>query len=98
MRPITKTRADLTNAVYRSVGLSRSDCARMVEDVLEIMSDAIISGDDVKISGFGIFEVRDKRERIGRNPKTGVSAKITARRVLTFRPSIVLKKKVNSGK
>ena len=70
----------------------------MVEDVLEIMSDAIIRGDDVKISGFGIFEVRDKRERIGRNPKTGVSAKITARRVLTFRPSIVLKKKVNSGK
>ncbi len=98
MKPVTKTRADLTNAVYKNVGLSRSDCARMVESILSIVSDSIVRGENVKISGFGIFEVREKRERTGRNPKTGVSAKISARRVLTFRPSIILKNKVNSGK
>ena len=98
MKPVTKTRADLTNAVYKNVGLSRSDCARMVESVLSIVSDSIVRGENVKISGFGIFEVRDKRKRTGRNPKTGVSANISARRVLTFRPSIILKNKVNSGK
>ena len=69
----------------------------MVEDVLEIMSNAIVRGEPVRISGFGVFETRKKEERAGRNPKTGIAAKITARRVLRFRPSISLKKRVERG-
>ena len=97
MKTVTKTRADLANAVYRNVGLSRRDCADLVEDVLEAMTEAIISGESVRLAGFGVFEVRHKRERIGRNPRTGAEAEITARRVLVFRPSNMLKNRVRTG-
>ena len=97
MKTVTKTRADLANAVYRNVGLSRRDCADLVEDVLKAMTEAIISGESVRLSGFGVFEVRHKRQRIGRNPRTGAEAEITARRVLVFRPSNMLKNRVRTG-
>jgi integration host factor subunit alpha len=93
--PRTITRADLAEAVYASVGLSRAESARFVEDVLNEISDTLVRGENVKISSFGSFIVRAKTERIGRNPKTGVEAPITARRVMVFRPSIILKAKVN---
>ncbi|MDA7599160.1 integration host factor subunit alpha [Alphaproteobacteria bacterium] len=90
----TLTRADLTEAVYRNVGLSRNESAELVEDVLEEMSLCLEAGEEVKLSSFGTFSVHSKRERIGRNPKTGVEAKITPRRVLSFRPSHILKGRV----
>ena len=93
----TTTRADLIDVIHHDVGLGRTDCARMVEDVLGQLADAIVAGEQVKISGFGSFLVNQKSERVGRNPKTGVSARITARRVVTFRPSANLKDRVNSG-
>ncbi len=92
----TTTRVDLIEVIHNEVGLSRTDCGRMVEEVLGQITDTIVAGDQVKISGFGSFLVNHKRERIGRNPKTGVSAPITARRVVTFRPSANLKDRVNS--
>ena len=78
----------------RKLGLSRSESLGMVESILGLMSDALASGENVKISGFGTFLLRDKSERIGRNPKTGVEVPITSRRVLTFRASQVLKERV----
>ena len=78
----------------RKLGLSRSESLGMVESILSLMSDALASGENVKISGFGTFLLRDKSERIGRNPKTGVEVPITSRRVLTFRASQVLKERV----
>jgi integration host factor subunit alpha len=81
------TRADLAEAIYSEIGLSRAECADLVEAILSQMSDALANGDNVKISGFGTFLLRDKPERIGRNPLTGVEVAIPPRRVLTFRPS-----------
>ncbi len=92
----TVTRADLTDAVYRAVGLSRSESAIFVETILEEISKRLEQGESVKLSSFGTFSVREKKERIGRNPKTGVEVPITPRRVLTFRPSHVLKDHINS--
>jgi integration host factor subunit alpha len=83
----TLTRADLCDAIYGEIGLSRADCAKLVESIIDHMSDALARGENVKISGFGTFILRDKPERIGRNPKTGVEVPIAARRVLTFRAS-----------
>ncbi len=83
----TLTRADLAEFLNRQVGLSRADAATMIESVLGHMTKALLSGENVKISGFGTFVLRDKSERIGRNPKTGVEVPITPRRVLTFRAS-----------
>src|SRR3546814_2352079 len=77
------TRADLADAIHREVGLSRADSARMVESILGRMCGALADGENVKISGFGTFVLRDKGERIGRNPKTGVEVPIAPRRVLT---------------
>mgnify|MGYP002080087844 CR=1 FL=1 len=90
----TLTRADIAEAMNRKLGLSRSESLGMVEAILDLMSDALASGENVKISGFGTFLLRDKSERIGRNPKTGVEVPITSRRVLTFRASQMLKERV----
>lgn len=91
----TITRAQLTEAVYQEVGLSRNESADLVESVLAEMSDALIRGEMVKLSSFGSFQVRQKGQRMGRNPKTGEEVPILPRRVLVFRPSHVLKKRIN---
>ena len=91
----TLTRADLTEAVYRNIGLSRNESADLVESVLEEMCVCLEAGEEVKMSSFGTFSVQSKRERVGRNPKTGVEATITPRRVLSFRPSHILKNRVD---
>ena len=93
----TVTRAELAEAVYQEVGLSRNESADLVESVLGEMSDALSDGDTVKISSFGSFSVRQKGQRIGRNPKTGEEVPILPRRVLVFRPSHVLKSRINGG-
>ena len=93
----TLTRMDLSEAVFREVGLSRNESAELVEKVLSLMSDALVQGEQVKISSFGTFSVREKNARIGRNPKTGAEAEISGRRVITFRPSQRLKDRVNNG-
>ena len=91
----TVTRAQLAETIYSQVGLSRNDSAELLEAILERVSRALEAGDSVKISGFGTFSVRQKGRRIGRNPKTGVEVPILPRRVLVFRPSQVLKARVN---
>src|ERR1700756_3442210 len=91
----TLTRAQLTEAIYATVGLSRHESADLLELVLERIAQAVEVGKSVKISGFGTFSVRQKGRRIGRNPKTGVEVPILPRRVLVFRPSHVLKSHVN---
>lgn len=93
----TLTRMDLSEAVFREVGLSRNESAQLVESVLDEMSDALVKGEQVKISSFGTFSVRDKSARVGRNPKTGEEVPINPRRVLTFRPSHLMKDRVASG-
>lgn len=93
----TITRAHLAESIYRKVGLSRSESADLVEQVLDVISSALVDGDNVKVSSFGSFKIRNKRERIGRNPKTGEEYPISARRVLTFRASNRFKDKVNRG-
>ena len=91
----TVTRAQLTEAVYQEVGLSRNESADLVESILGEVSNALSRGEMVKISSFGSFAVRQKGQRIGRNPKTGEEVPILPRRVLVFRPSHVLKNRVN---
>ena len=93
----TLTRMDLSEAVFREVGLSRNESAQLVEAVLEHMSDALVDGEQVKISSFGTFSVRDKTARVGRNPKTGEEVPINPRRVQTFRPSHLMKDRVAEG-
>ncbi|MEM9010825.1 MAG: integration host factor subunit alpha [Pseudomonadota bacterium] len=93
----TLTRMDLSEAVYREVGLSRNESAELVENVLKHMSDALVRGESVKISSFGTFAVRSKSARMGRNPKTGEEVPINPRRVLVFRPSHLMKERVNAG-
>ncbi len=93
----TLTRMDLSEAVFREVGLSRNESADLVESILKHVSDALVQGETVKISSFGTFSVRSKTARVGRNPKTGEEVPITPRRVLSFRPSHLMKDKVNSG-
>ena len=97
MNTQTVTRADLAEAVYREIGLSRSESSDLVESVVDHISDALISGEQVKLAGFGTFSLRDKNERIGRNPKTGVEVPITSRRVLVFKASQILKERVDSS-
>ena len=91
----TTTRSTLSEAVFKNVGLSRNESANLVDTVFSEILMSLINGDDVKISSFGTFIVREKKERIGRNPKTGEEVPITARSVVTFRASNVLKSKVN---
>lgn len=93
--PATITRADLADAVYRRVGLSRAEAAELVEMVLAEISDTMAAGETVKLSSFGSFIVRAKGERIGRNPKTGVEVPIEPRRVVIFKASNVLKDRIN---
>lgn len=90
----TLTRADLAEALHHEVGLSRLDSARLVEQILEHMCTALARGENVKISGFGTFVLRQKGERIGRNPKTGVEVPIAPRRVLTFRASQMMRDRI----
>ena len=93
----TLTRADLSDIVHNRLGVSRAESAGIVERVLHHMCHALSIGQNVKISGFGTFILRDKAERIGRNPKTGVEVPITPRRVLTFRASQMLKDRISAG-
>ena len=93
----TLTRMDLSEAVFREVGLSRNESAQLVESVLQHMSDALVDGQTVKISSFGTFSIREKAARVGRNPKTGEEVPIHPRRVLTFRPSHLMKDRVAAG-
>tara|TARA_R110002051_G_scaffold91613_1_gene161267 strand:+ start:2141 stop:2440 length:300 start_codon:yes stop_codon:yes gene_type:complete len=93
----TLTRMDLADAVHSQVGLSRNESADLVESVLAHVSDALASGQAVKISSFGTFSIREKAARVGRNPKTGEEVPIHPRRVLTFRPSNLMKDRVAAG-
>ena len=93
----TVTRAQLTEAVYQEVGLSRNESAELVESVIAEISRALERGDMVKISSFGSFAVRRKGQRVGRNPKTGQEVPISPRRVLVFRASHALKHQINNG-
>jgi integration host factor subunit alpha len=90
----TLTRADLAEALHREVGLSRADSSKIVEQVLKEMCEALSRGENVKISGFGTFVLRDKGERVGRNPKTGIEVPIAPRRVLTFRASQMMRDRI----
>jgi integration host factor subunit alpha len=91
----TITRAQLSEAVYQEVGLSRNESADLLEHVLSEISLALERGETVKISSFGSFSVRSKGQRVGRNPKTGEEVPILPRRVLVFRPSQLLKNRIN---
>jgi integration host factor subunit alpha len=93
----TVTRAQLSEAVYQEVGLSRNESADLVESVLKEIADALARGEMVKISSFGSFSIRQKGKRVGRNPKTGEEVPILPRQVLVFRPSHVLKDQINDG-
>ncbi len=93
----TVTRADLSEAVYQEVGLTRSESAKLVDSVLDEISDALVGGETIKLSSFGSFVVRQKGERVGRNPKTGEEAPILPRRVLVFRASHALKSRINES-
>ncbi|PTQ10796.1 integration host factor subunit alpha [Sphingomonas oleivorans] len=90
----TLTRADLAEVLHGDIGLSRAESAMLVEQILGHMCEALASGENVKISGFGSFVLRDKAERIGRNPKTGVEVPIAPRRVLTFRASQAMRERI----
>jgi integration host factor subunit alpha len=91
----TMTKADIVEKVYQKIGFSKKEASELVELVFTSLKDVLVKGDKVKISGFGNFVVRGKNERVGRNPQTGEQIKISARRVLTFRPSQVLKAMLN---
>ena len=93
----TITRADLSEAVYQKVGLSRTESTALVELVLREISDCLAKGETVKLSSFGSFVVRQKGQRVGRNPKTGVEVPIPPRRVMVFKPSNIHKSKINGG-
>ena len=93
----TLTRADLSEALHQQVGLSRADSSKLVEQILGHMCEALSNGSNVKISGFGSFVLRDKGERIGRNPKTGIEVPIAPRRVLTFRASQTMRERIAAG-
>ena len=98
MNDKTLTRMDLSEAVFREVGLSRNESADLVESVLEKICKSLVVGEQVKISSFGTFSIRQKNARVGRNPKTGQEAPIPPRKVLTFRPSHLMKDRVSEEK
>ena len=97
IRAGTLTRADLADVVHNEIGLSRAESASIVERILYHMCGALAEGENVKISGFGSFILRDKGERVGRNPKTGVEVPIAPRRVLTFRASQTMRERIAGG-
>ena len=90
----TLTRADLAEAIHREIGLSRAESASLVEQILRHMCESLANGKNVKISGFGSFILRDKGERVGRNPKTGIEVAIAPRRVMTFRASQIMRDRI----
>src|SRR5687767_6437168 len=90
----TLTRADLSDVVHREIGLSRAESASIVERILHHLCHALSEGENVKISGFGSFILRDKGERVGRNPKTGIEVPIAPRRVMTFRASQIMRDRI----
>ena len=92
----TVTRADLVDAITSEYRISQADAAEIIEDILDEINVELMRGEDVKLSGFGTFKLRSKKERMGRNPKTGESAVVTARRVVSFRPSAQLRDAVNN--
>jgi integration host factor subunit alpha len=89
------TKADIVERIHTSTGIPKKDSYDMLETVFSIMKDTLESGEKIKISGFGNFEVREKKDRRGRNPRTGEAMTITARRILTFKPSAILKQTIN---
>ena len=89
------TKADIVETIYERVGFSKKESAEMVETVFDVIKEALVSGEKVKFSGFGNFVVREKNARKGRNPQTGEEIQLEARRVLTFKPSLVLKNELN---
>jgi integration host factor subunit alpha len=93
----TMTKADIVEQVYQKIGFSKKEASELVELVFNELKGQLVNGDKVKISGFGNFTVKEKKERVGRNPQTGDQIKISARRVLTFKPSQVLKAVLNGG-
>jgi len=93
----TVTRADIIDAVYKEIGLSRTESAIIIESILKHITTTLIKGEEVKLSGFGVFDVRVKQPRMGRNPKTGREVPISARHVLRFRASNILKGRVNAA-
>ncbi len=93
----TLTRADLAESLHRNVGLSKAESAKLVESILDHMCGALSRGENVKISGFGSFLLRDKGQRVGRNPKTGVEVPIAPRRVLTFRASHTMRGRITAA-
>jgi integration host factor subunit alpha len=93
----TLTRADLADVVHRRLGLSRAESAGLVERVLHHMCHAMSEGQNVKVSGFGTFILRDKGQRVGRNPKTGIEVPIAPRRVMTFRASQIMRDRISKG-
>ncbi len=93
---MTKTKADIVQDVYDRLGISKSDSAKIVEAVFDLMKDTLTQGENIKISGFGVFTVKDKHERRGRNPQTGEELSISARRVLTFKASHKLRNALNA--
>ncbi len=95
--PTTITRADLSEAVYAEVGLSRHESAQFVDVILDEISKALVAGEQVKLSSFGSFSARHKKQRVGRNPKTGEEVPILPRRVLMFRASHTLKERISAG-
>lgn len=97
MKGETLTRADLCESVHEEVGLSRHECSQLVERTLDLVAEALERGETVKLSGFGVFQVRDKRARMGRNPKTGEPAAIDPRRVISFRASQIMKSRVDGA-
>ena len=97
MSEYTVTRADLIDAVYKEIGLSRTESAVIIESILDHIIAALLRGETVKLAGFGTFDIRHKKSRMGRNPKTGREVPISSRRVLGFRPSSIFKKRVNSA-
>lgn len=93
----TLTRADLADAIHRDIGVSRQESAHLVEAVLDMISDTLVQGETVKLSSFGSFQLREKNGRVGRNPKTGQEVPIDPRRVLVFKPSQVLKERIDTA-
>ena len=89
------TRKDLSNKIYQNLGFSKNFSSTIVDNFFEIMTSELIRSNKVKISSFGTFKVMSKKERIGRNPKTKIEAKITSRKVVKFKPSLIIKKKLN---
>ncbi|MGI8839391.1 MAG: integration host factor subunit alpha [Caulobacteraceae bacterium] len=95
MNDRTLTRADLTDALHEEIGLTRQECAGLVKRTLDLLAEALRRGETVKLSGFGVFEVRGKGKRMGRNPKTGAPATIAPRRVVSFHASQVIKTRID---